>query len=81
MGDVSLGKSAYLGEAVVPVGCTLGRVQWLARFFFKFSVVGVHKIVAVNERKRTVLLRFMNAAVHEQKNQTGRVLNELNEHS
>ena len=45
------------------------------------AVVGVHKIVAVNERKRTVLLRFMNAAVHEQKNQTGRVLNELNEHS
>ena len=50
-------------------------------FYMQIPVVGVHKIVAVNERKRTVLLRFMNAAVREQKNQTGRVLNELNEHS
>ena len=42
MGDVSLGKSAYLGEAVVPQGLALGRIQWLAKYFFKnFEEVGL----------------------------------------
>ena len=34
---MSLGKSAYLGEAHVPEGLPLGRIQWLARYFFEIS--------------------------------------------